>query len=374
MSSLNLEDLLYEEESSYLDFKQEQYKFSGKGNEIKSELLKDILAFANAWRRQEAIILIGVEEIKGGRCIVHGVDDHLEDANLQQFIQSKVNKPISFTYEARTLDSMSVGVIRIPVQERPFFATKIYGKVQQNAVYLRRGSSTAMAEPDEVFKMGASWNEETVEYPVLKISLGDKNQDTTHDQPYKITSTVLRLPARHKIPLEQSKSNVFSGEIGPVNRNYYRDFGDYLREHALLEPLWFRAVNSSSIVARDVHIEIAWESPAEFLIRNEYPSEPIRRGPDITGMHTPWHEPESMEVAKKGGFWRQTIRLGNVKPKARVWSPVFYVGCSESGLAEASASIYAENLPIPLSEHLSIEFEPRDVQIDVEKLIQVADK
>jgi len=64
---MNIEELLYEEESSTLDFKQEQYKFIRANDYQKSELLKDILAFANAWRREDAYILIGVEEIKGGR-------------------------------------------------------------------------------------------------------------------------------------------------------------------------------------------------------------------------------------------------------------------------------------------------------------------
>ena len=58
-----LEQLLNEEEGSYLDFKQEQYRFEGADNREKSEVLKDILAFTNAWRRTDAYILIGVEEV-----------------------------------------------------------------------------------------------------------------------------------------------------------------------------------------------------------------------------------------------------------------------------------------------------------------------
>jgi predicted HTH transcriptional regulator len=39
----------------------------------KSELLKDILGFANAWRRATAYILIGVKEVRGGRSNVVGI-------------------------------------------------------------------------------------------------------------------------------------------------------------------------------------------------------------------------------------------------------------------------------------------------------------
>lgn len=44
------------------------------------ELLKDVLAFANAFGRDEAFILIGVLEVKGSRAQVVGITDHLDDA------------------------------------------------------------------------------------------------------------------------------------------------------------------------------------------------------------------------------------------------------------------------------------------------------
>ena len=56
-----IEDLCLKGESVTLDYKCEQYKFNGNKNE-KSELLKDILSFANAWRDANACILIGVSE------------------------------------------------------------------------------------------------------------------------------------------------------------------------------------------------------------------------------------------------------------------------------------------------------------------------
>lgn len=55
-----IESLLYEEEGVELDLKRDQYDFVNANNENKSELLKDILAFANSWRRSDAFILIGV--------------------------------------------------------------------------------------------------------------------------------------------------------------------------------------------------------------------------------------------------------------------------------------------------------------------------
>ena len=78
-----IERLLYEEESAVLDFKRDQYSFVGADDRTKSELLKDILAFANSWRRDTAYLLIGVAEKPGHRSCVIGISTFLDDATVQ---------------------------------------------------------------------------------------------------------------------------------------------------------------------------------------------------------------------------------------------------------------------------------------------------
>jgi len=148
--------VLYRGESETLDFKGGQYSFEKPAtDEEKSELLKDVLAFANAWRDREAFILIGINEGQG-KADAAGINKHLEDAAIQQFVNSKSNKPVRFNYEKFSSDGKDFGIIRIPVQERPRFALKKYGDVEANTVYIRRGSSTAIANPDEIAKMGSA--------------------------------------------------------------------------------------------------------------------------------------------------------------------------------------------------------------------------
>lgn len=150
------ENLLYESESATLDFKSEQYRFIGEENKhIKSELLKDILAFTNAWRRETAYILIGIKESKDrGTAEVVGITSSLDDAQLQQFVNDKTQRPVEFIYKEVTMQAKKVGVIEIPSQKRPVYLKKRYGSLEKDTVYLRRGSSTAVANPDEVSEMG----------------------------------------------------------------------------------------------------------------------------------------------------------------------------------------------------------------------------
>jgi predicted HTH transcriptional regulator len=104
MDAILFEQLLYQEESNSLDFKRDQYPFDGASDDVKSELLKDILAFANSWKRVDAYILVGVEDNKGGKSVVVGVTDDLDDAKSQQFVNSKTNKPLAFSYEPFIFD------------------------------------------------------------------------------------------------------------------------------------------------------------------------------------------------------------------------------------------------------------------------------
>ena len=160
MDNYLIEQLLNENESTSLDFKQAQYPFDGESDDVKSELLKDILAFTNSWRRTDAYILIGVQEVKGGRSNVIGVSKHLADNSLQQFVNSKTSKPVTFSYNSVQFEDKQLGVIQIQLQTRPVYLTKDYGKLKKNAVYIRRGSSTDESSPDEVAKMGMATAEE----------------------------------------------------------------------------------------------------------------------------------------------------------------------------------------------------------------------
>jgi hypothetical protein len=154
-----IEELLHEDEGPSLDFKRDQYVFDGASDNDRSELLKDILAFANARRRTEAYILIGVQEIRGARSRPVGVPKHLNEANLQQFVNAKVNRPLEFRYDVVPVDGVEIGIVCIPVQrERPFYLKKDYGKLKKDTVHIRRGSSTDIAKPDEIAKMGIGLN------------------------------------------------------------------------------------------------------------------------------------------------------------------------------------------------------------------------
>lgn len=117
MDQETFERLLREVESTSLDFKRDQYPFTGVDRDQKSEIIKDILGFVNGWRRCEAFILIGVSETDDAADEICGVAEHMEDASLQQLVNAHLNRPIEFAYEAFEYGGKKIGVIRIPEQK-----------------------------------------------------------------------------------------------------------------------------------------------------------------------------------------------------------------------------------------------------------------
>ena len=156
MSSINLSLLLHRNESETLDFKRDQYLFYDRPPEDKkAELLKDIIAFANAWKDGDAHIVIGVAEEHGRAGEVVGVESPLRDNDAQEFVNSKTNRSVLFLVETLEHEGKNLTVIKInQAQSRPLFLTKDYGRLRRNVVYIRRGSSTSEATPDEIAEMG----------------------------------------------------------------------------------------------------------------------------------------------------------------------------------------------------------------------------
>ena len=181
----------------------------------------DILAFANAWRRTTAYILIGVDEVKGGRSKIVGVGTHLDDAKLHQYVNSKTQQPIEFSYQPFRTENMEIGVIEIPIQERPIYLKRGFGIIKKNDVYKRDGSSTAIATPDEIVKMGAK--QDSGGTPQLVLEWADIKRRVPLPSPHTVNTLSLN-PQLSDDTFEKPHS-IYSSPIDNAhdNKNYSRE-------------------------------------------------------------------------------------------------------------------------------------------------------
>lgn len=369
-----IESLLWEEESTTLDFKSAQYPFSAASDDAKSELLKDILAFANAFRRQDAYILIGVREVRGGRSEVVGVNEQLQDNHLQQFVSSKTQRPVTFAYRATQHDGRSIGVIHVPLQQRPLYLNRDYGLLKKNVVYLRRGSATGEASPDEVARMGAEqYQPHSLVGAQLEAFLVDRTtmMRLADDA---LTLECLITPAEDEIPdyKDDNRYEYVSGITGHAHRGYYRELATYTKLLHGTRALSFAVRNMGSVTALDVRLVFDLPDPeSHFLLlpEEDFPSAPKARTDafySAASMMRGVSPPATVNAKKHGTNWNVELCFGKIQPQeVVVVSHDLFIGALESGPLVLSGKLYADNLPEPaeVSFEMTVTVTQREVSL-----------
>ena len=383
MDKVLFERLLHEDESNTLDFKRDQYPFSKATEEEKSELLKDILGFANAWRRTDAYILIGVEEVRGGRSKVLGVTEHLDDHSLQQFVHSRTNRPVRLAYEVFDVDSEHVGIIRIHQDDRPFYLEANYGKLRRHAVYVRRGSATdpqTPASPDEIARM--SQQPGTGLNPQLVVVFTNPDRDEIIGATLPARGENCNMPAEDEIPeLRPQRASASWDAFAPrTNSDYYARFAEYTR----LQRMAFRArlvlMNRGSIEARKVLVEFSVPKGGSIELRNRIPSAPKRtssllhflgrsRELDVVDTRT---YPGDLSIIEDDDRYKMQIDFMDIQPGRRVRSDAFYVIVRNGGVHRLDGWVYAANLSDAEAVQLEVEADIAETSMAVNELVSLA--
>lgn len=305
--------------------------------------------------------------MRGGRSVVVGVNEHLDDSNLQQFINSKTQRPLRFSYTAMPFEGTQIGAIWIPRQVRPFYLTKPYGRLSQNAVYVRRGTATDEAKPDEIASMGAD-AVQTEQQPLLVVEFADQDGESL-GQSVEIASEALSIPDEKEIPLVRGWG--FTDSF--LNHQYLREFATYLWHSSLLRPLQFRVSNPSGTLATNVRAELTIPFVSKLLVGEE-DDFPLRRPrksiidsdfilPDVG-------RPQAVCFVKRGrDKWVVTLRVDRVQPKASVRiSGAVCIGASEPMDVLLSGAVFADNLANPTPVSLSVKIAPSYRTLTVEDL------
>ncbi|EIK58592.1 AlbA family DNA-binding domain-containing protein [Pseudomonas brassicacearum] len=330
MDDVLIEKLLYMGEGVSLDYKQQQYVVSGKDLNAKSELLKDILAFANAWRTEDAYILIGVSN--SGKVI--GLDHDPDDSRLQQFINSKTNHPIDFSYRSLTYQGIKLGLFTIPQQLRPVYSKNDYGVVTAHTVYVRRGSSTASADPTEIARMGVVQLNSVNALPHLPeldvklVSEDDEDVDALNFEYVKFK--LLDYPDYRSPP---TRPSAYSTPLLYFdNEDYYRELASYIKKRLSLFKLQLCVTNSGSSYADDVriYVELAGWKNGNVLLDAEAANRPKKS-----------HLPGNTRY-EKNLIINPLVDILSKKDKTII---LFHVGKIHSGESLRTTAVFLESPP-----------------------------
>jgi hypothetical protein len=383
MNNELFERLLYEEENSTLDFKKEQYRFARATNDEKSELLKDILGFANAWRRSEAYILIGVEDVRGGRGNVVGIPatDHLDDHSLQQFVNNLTNQPVRFHYEAFGFEGKQVGVITVEDHTRPIYLKQNYGKLMSERVYVRRGSSTDPTKPastEEIAQMRVGSGQPAAE---LFVEFAHVERDDALGTSISWDAEFCEMPAMEAIPdlPRPRQRHSFGIDLSALqfdlmdrpNDDFFRELACFEFARRLLRPTRLIVRNVGQVAAKNVRAELTVPTNIGVIVVDAYeiPDPPKRRGPTLKGIMPAFRlYPGRVSIDKNDERFRVEIDCGDLQPGRRVWSDVFYIGKEACGDLTLRGLVFADNLPQPKDFELIVSISVTQTRLTVDEL------
>lgn len=381
------ENLLYESESNSLDFKAEQYEFEKASDEKKSELLKDILAFSNAWLRTTAYILIGVRDNKSAKAEIIGLQKDIDDAQLQQFINGKTNIPVDFNYKTIQLEGKKIGVIEITHTKRPVYIKKDYGRLKANIVYYRRGSSTAVATPEEIFNMGKDDTNKNQDIPLLEIDFCNYKSRDVIGESLNIHSSLINLEHRKNIPDFRSESpkpkSIFDTHIEIKmfhdNTEYYRELFDYYWIHKRINYINLSISNKSQFLATGIKVSITLRKEDGFGI---FPTSKLPELPEK--QHRTYPLPLTRKPINPASFlhqkkisienneddWLIDLTIDKIYPNSTHYIEDQIVIFSSINFDKIlNIKIFGDNIPFPIEQTLSLKCETKEIDSSLKSII-----
>jgi hypothetical protein len=373
MTTIEPTTLLNMTESETFDFKSGQYKFYGANDDEKGELLKDVIAFANAWKTGDAFIVIGVAATNGRKDQIVGASSILQDNDIQQFVNAKTNRRINFLVYTDTAEGQPINVIQISrEQQRPIFLTKNFGRLAANACYVRSGSSTAIATPDQIAAMVSADHDTAGSQANIELEWADGFQLKRLGKSASITCCDVTIkpepppepaspiaPSMHDIyermMVETVSLPVFSGPSEEDLQEFVRKLSAYAAVR-----VWLNNVGKHNVSSVNVSIEIKKELGLQIVEEGDQPQKP---SPHLMPSIASKVNAFGPFVEENKDSWQIDIHAPTIQPQREHWSGRFYVTSDRSRTIAAMAKIFADDLaqPIQVPLNLTIDVDSREM-------------
>lgn len=179
---LTLDEMIeFENESTVLDFKREEYR-----SQEYEKLIKDVMSMANAPINQTKYIIIGVKDIPGEDKQFQGLDYITDQANLENIIQENIEPIVKFKYYSYDYKGIMLGIMEIyGNNNQPYMMKKDYKNLCKGDIWIRKGTRLSRANREDLDRMLNYRNNNSF---VSNIKLGFDN--TINDNTVAIVPTI----------------------------------------------------------------------------------------------------------------------------------------------------------------------------------------
>lgn len=207
--------------------------------------------------------------------------------------------------------------------------------------------------------------------PAVELKLADLKRRKSLGTSVEVECEFVELPEDSAFP--SYRGNMFG--IG-ANEDYYRDKAEYIQGTAFLREFGFAVKNNGTAVATDVQVEItiAKEEYITILGSSSYPKKPAASTLNTINFdisRIPLRNSRWVNVDEYEDFWVITASLGNVQPKAIVYTEhTFLIGASKDCKVSFEAHVRADNLPEPVTARLQINISTKHTSLSVDDVIR----
>lgn len=217
-------------------------------------------------------------------------------------------------------------------------------------------------------------------HPILEIYFADKKNRTFLPDTQKVFSLVLETPPQKDIPdytgnrLRRPEWG-YGIDIEQPNYDYYRKLVKFTSLNRLLAPINFAIKNSSSVVAKDVRVELKIKDQENIIKAfDEYHMPDVPKSSYSAFNHMNYQVQNvgvshDLTVKRISDYWLIKTGVEKVQPQGTEWIYSYlYIGAIKSVDFAIEASIFSDNLPEPITKRLLIKITSENRQVDLENI------
>jgi hypothetical protein len=247
--------------------------------------------------------------------------------------------------------------------------------LKRNAVYVRRGSSTAIADPDEVTAMaGHSASRKAV--PTIEVEFANpaKRQRLGKSivalsrrlldpppPPKRSKSAYDQILFPHGLNLSAAEPISLRHLQGPFAGPSEEDLRAYAEALHRFSRVGFWIHNASAVTADDVRVQITLAHRGELIIVDEW-GRPHRSQTPMDSLRLGNIESDISVAARRGESWEISIDVGKLQPGAEKWTDAgLYIAATQTDEIELRGKLFADNLPWPMDVALAVRTATEDI-------------
>src|SRR5699024_389008 len=198
-------------ENTRLDFKREIYH-----KEKNSELIKDVMAMANAHVEDTKYIIFGVKLLEDGSRSFHSVQNIPDQAEIEQLIHNNIEPTIELSFYPHKFKDHQLAILEIQgFNDRPYISKKDYRGIKAGDSVIRKGSTTIPLNRDDLDKI-YSYSSNTVNPHKIEVGF-DKNLETVLEVNAKRYNTE-DLPSSKEKKFYEEKLGILKEHIQEEDR------------------------------------------------------------------------------------------------------------------------------------------------------------